>query len=73
MALDILPIQASAVSCECIFSLSKETCDAHHSWIDPILMEALQLLKYYICQGETLNFMKDTSQVAEEAEIAKEM
>ena len=40
VALDILPVQASAVSCERVFSSSKETCAMRRSCLSPVLMEA---------------------------------
>ena len=73
MALDILPIQASAVPCEHVFSSSKETCESRWSRIDPILMEALQVLKYHFWQSDTLNFTEGLSQEEEIKEIEKEM
>ncbi|KAF8833291.1 hypothetical protein BDN67DRAFT_859400, partial [Paxillus ammoniavirescens] len=46
IALDHLPIQASAVPCERIFSSSAETDTKKCNRISPMLMEALQMLKY---------------------------
>ncbi|KIJ10079.1 hypothetical protein PAXINDRAFT_86563, partial [Paxillus involutus ATCC 200175] len=46
IALDHLPIQASAVPCEQIFSSSAETDTKKRNRISPTLMEALQMLKY---------------------------
>lgn len=48
MAMDILPIQASAVPCERVFSSSKETMSGRRNRINPGLMEALQMLKFSI-------------------------
>ncbi|KAF5354761.1 hypothetical protein D9756_005504 [Leucocoprinus leucothites] len=57
LALDILSIQASSVSCERLFSIAKETMTLHCNRIGPDLMEALQMLKYaYDHGGEELNF-----------------
>lgn len=47
VALDVLPAQASSVSCERVFSSSKETDAARRSRTDPSLMEVLQVLKYH--------------------------
>lgn len=47
VALDIMPVQASAVPCERVFSSSKETDTLRRSNLDPILMEVLQVLKYF--------------------------
>lgn len=46
--MDVLPVQASAVACERVFSSSKETCTLRRSRILPKLMEALQMLKYSV-------------------------
>ncbi|KIK97477.1 hypothetical protein PAXRUDRAFT_95485, partial [Paxillus rubicundulus Ve08.2h10] len=46
LAMDILPIQGSAVPCECIFSPGKETMSMQQNWIGYELMEALQILKF---------------------------
>jgi hypothetical protein len=54
MAMDYLPIQASAVPCERIFSSSAETGTKKRNRISPLLMEALQVLKFYL-KKERLN------------------
>ncbi|KIK10709.1 hypothetical protein PISMIDRAFT_124027, partial [Pisolithus microcarpus 441] len=57
IAMDYLPIQASSVPCERVFSLSAETdTKKHNRIVYPILMEALQMLKYHLKQ-ERLDFM----------------
>jgi hypothetical protein len=60
LAMDILPIQGSAVPCERVFSSSKETMTPRRSRISPELMEALQILKFTARSGrglgECLNF-----------------
>ena len=53
--MDYLPIQASAVPCERIFSSSAETDTKRRNRINPLLMEALQMLKFYL-KKERLNF-----------------
>ena len=45
IAMDYLPIQATSVPLECIFSSSSETDTKKRNRIHPILMEALQMLK----------------------------
>ena len=45
VALDVLPVQASAVSCERIFSSSKETCALRCSLLSASTLEVLQFLK----------------------------
>lgn len=57
MAMDYLPIQASAVPCERVFSSSAETDTKRRNRISPLMMEALQMLKFYL-KKERLNFTK---------------
>jgi hypothetical protein len=56
--MDILPIQASSVPCERVFSSSKETVTARRNSLSPKLMEALQLLKFSTKQGRGVSFTK---------------
>jgi hypothetical protein len=44
--MDYLPVQASAVPCERVFSSSAETDTKKRNRIKPELMEALQVLKF---------------------------
>jgi hypothetical protein len=53
--MDYLPIQATSVPCERVFSSAKETDTAKRNKISPLLMEALQLLKFSL-KKERLNF-----------------
>ena len=46
--MDYLPIQASAVPCECVFSLRAETDTKRRNHIGPLMMEALQMLKFHL-------------------------
>ena len=55
--MDYLPIQASAVPCEWVFSSSAETDTKRRNCISPVLMEALQMLKFYL-KKERLNFTR---------------
>ena len=57
MAMDYLPIQASSVPCEQIFSSSAETDTKQRNCIGAPLMEALQIQKF-IFKKERLNFME---------------
>src|ERR1700730_8101276 len=50
IALDYLPIQASAVPCERVFSSSAETDTKWHNRIHSTLMEALQIVKFSLKQ-----------------------
>ncbi|KAJ6626454.1 hypothetical protein B0H10DRAFT_1696254, partial [Mycena sp. CBHHK59/15] len=61
LAIDILPIQGSAVPSECIFSSSAETDTIRHNHTAPDLKEALQMLKFSVKKGRGLNFMVGTS------------
>jgi hypothetical protein len=56
MAMDYLPVQATSVPCERVFSSAKDTDSAKRNRINPVLMEALQMLKYSL-RKERLNFM----------------
>ena len=56
IALDILPIQASAVPCERVFSSGKMTTTDRRNRIAPDLMEALQMLKFHFKKGLSLDF-----------------
>src|SRR6266481_4879681 len=54
-ALDYLPIQTSSVPSEHVFSSSAETDMKCRNRLRPLLMEALQMLKYLI-KGHCLDF-----------------
>jgi hypothetical protein len=56
MAMDYIPIQASSVPCERVFSSSAETDTKHCNHISPTLMEVLQMLKFALKKG-CLDFM----------------
>jgi hAT family C-terminal dimerisation region len=53
--MDYLPIQASSVPCERIFSSSAETDTRRRNRINALLMEALQMLKFHLKKAR-LNF-----------------
>jgi hypothetical protein len=55
MAMDYLPIQASSVPCERVFSSSAETDTKRRNRISPLMMEALQILKFHLKKAR-LNF-----------------
>jgi len=57
MVMDYLPIQASAVPCKRVFSSSGETDTKQRNRINPLTMEALQMLKFHL-RKERLNFTK---------------
>jgi len=46
IAMDYLPIQATSVPCERVFSSAKETDTNKQNRMSTMLMEALQLLKF---------------------------
>ena len=54
--MDFLPVQATSVPCERVFSLAKDTDTAKRNRISPVLMEALQMLKSSL-KKERINFM----------------
>jgi hypothetical protein len=68
IALDVLPVQASAVPCERVFSSSKETDALRRSSLSPIVMEILQVLKY-IFRNDRLSFTDDLLCCEEELSI----
>jgi hypothetical protein len=53
--MDYLPIQGMSVPCEHVFSSAKEMDTNKQSRMSPLLMEALQLLKFSI-KKQHLNF-----------------
>lgn len=55
VAMDYLPVQASSVPCEHVFSSAGETDTKKRNRLAPHLMEALQILKF-IYKKERLNF-----------------
>lgn len=55
IAMDYLAIQASSVPSECAFLSSAETDTVCHNRISPVLMEALQMLKFGF-RNEPFNF-----------------
>ncbi|KIL55152.1 hypothetical protein M378DRAFT_91340 [Amanita muscaria Koide BX008] len=57
MALDYLPIQASAVPCERAFSSASETDTKRRNRLHSTLLEALQILKFSLKQ-QRLDFMQ---------------
>ena len=58
IAMDYLPIQASAVPCEWAFFSEAETLTARRNRIKPALMEALQMLKFTL-KKQHLNFTEN--------------
>jgi hypothetical protein len=72
--MDILPIQASAVPCERVFSSAKETMTLRRSRIGPDLMEALQMLKFSLRNdGRCLDFTIGTTKEEELEALEMEM
>jgi hypothetical protein len=57
MAMDFLPIQATSVPCERVFSSSAETDTKKRNRMSPLMMEALQMLKFHL-KKERLNFTR---------------
>ncbi|KAI6108810.1 hypothetical protein EDD16DRAFT_1424827, partial [Pisolithus croceorrhizus] len=48
IAMDYLPIQATAVPCKCIFASTVSTHTTGGNLIGPTLMEAVQMLKVHL-------------------------
>ena len=57
--MDVLPIQASSVPCERVFSSSKETITPRRNRISAELMESLQLLKFSVKRGRSISYMTE--------------
>ena len=57
IAMDYLPIQASSVPSERVFLSSSETDTVRRNRINPVLMEAIQMLKYGLKKAR-LDFTK---------------
>lgn len=58
IAMDYIPVQASAVPCERVFSSSKETYTKKRNRLNPLMMEILQILKFLL-KKERLDSTKD--------------
>jgi hypothetical protein len=71
LAMDILPIQASSVPCERVFSSSKETTTARRNKLDPQVVEALQVLKYGRRNAKQLSFTEGLEETEEMSELEK--
>jgi len=56
IAMDFLPVQATSVPCEHVFSSAKDIDTVKRNQISPVLMEALQILKSSL-KKERINFM----------------
>ncbi|KAF5336456.1 hypothetical protein D9611_006667 [Ephemerocybe angulata] len=73
LAMDILPIQGSAVPCERVFSSAKETITPRRNRIRSRLMESLQMLKFSRRHpGIELDFSVGTSREAEIEALERE-
>jgi hypothetical protein len=59
--MDIIPVQASSVFCERVFSSGKQTMTPQRSRISAHLMESLQILKFSIRKGGVLKFTEGMS------------
>ena len=68
IAINYLPVQAISIPCKHVFSLAKNIDTAKWNQISPVLMEALQMLKYLL-KKEHLNFMKGWSTLEKAAMI----
>lgn len=72
LAMDLIPIQATSVPCERIFSASKETTTARRNLLGPKIMEAIQILKFQAKNIEELSFTEGLKEVDEMNELEKE-
>ncbi|RDB20127.1 putative AC transposase [Hypsizygus marmoreus] len=69
IALDVMPVQASSVPSERVFSSSKETDTLRRANLSPKMMEVLQILKYSFKQ-DRLDFSNDW--IVREEELVSE-
>ena len=69
LAMNILPIKASSVPYERVFSSSKETTTARRNKLDPQIVEALQILKYGRKNAKGLNFIEGLDEKEEVLEL----
>jgi len=67
--MDIIPIQASAVPCERVFSSAKATMSPRRNRISTNLMEAFQILKFSVRNGRTLSFTEGLNYAEEIGEM----
>ena len=68
LAMDLLPIQATLVPCERVFSASKEISTERRNCLKPNTIEAIQLLKF-LAKHQTLNFTAGLSKDDEVVEL----
>jgi hypothetical protein len=69
---DIIPIQASSVPSERVFSSGKETLTAHRTRISPELMESLQMLKFGLKKQLNFTELMDWNEELKALEVAME-
>lgn len=69
LAMDIIPVQGSAVPCERVFSSGAETDTRRRNRISHELMEALQMLKFSLKRGHGLDFTRGTGKEDEMKEM----
>lgn len=74
--MDLLPVQATSVPCERVFSASKETATARRNRLAPKIMEATQILKFQAKYKRELSFTegleeKDQLHDLEESEVER--
>ena len=69
LAMDLIPIHATSVPCECVFSSSKETASARRNCLGPRIMEATQILKFQAKHVIELTFTEGLREKDEETEL----
>jgi hypothetical protein len=67
--MDLIPIQATSVPCECVFSSSKETARARRNRLKPNIMEATQILKFQAKHVKEIIFTEGLRELDEVAEL----
>jgi hAT family C-terminal dimerisation region len=69
LAMDLIPIQATSVPCERVFSSSKETARARRNRLGPRIMEATQILKFQAKNAIELTFTEGLGEKDEVTEL----
>lgn len=70
IALDFLPVMASSVPSEQLFSSSGETADDQHSRLGPIRFEEAQVMKWHWRQG-AVDFAKANQQAVDNVDLSE--
>ncbi|KIL54972.1 hypothetical protein M378DRAFT_18367 [Amanita muscaria Koide BX008] len=73
IAMDYLPIQASSVPCERVFSSAKETDTVKRNRLSSLLMEMLQMLKFSLKKERSAKRLNFTGMAGSYSEVAMKL